>query len=512
MRKREILAGLLVLAILAAGCTGAGGAATTATPKEEEAVPVVAVGEDAVIAEALIEPARWSELHFEVAGEVAEVLAETGDRVTAGAPLLHLDTDELELSLQSAQQDIVAQKAALDGLVKGASDRVVARADKENADRVAQAEVVLQVKELQLEKAHADDPAADVAAAQARVEQLQLQLAQMQVESAEADVAIAQGAVDSAQAELDQLLADPDEQTVEVARLNWDLARNSLWQAQLDRDATAGRSGVPGYQKDLADAAVDAAGISALIAQFEYELAAKGATDEAVRISQAALRQAQAQQDQALSAQEAHTIGLDILQAQIDEAEEQLARATAAQEAYAVTLEVLAAEVEAAQLDLEALRTWDNPYRDEATDEEIAQAKARLQQAELTVAQLELQLQDAELRAPFAGTVVDVLVETGDQVNPGQVVVVLATLDQLQARTVDLTELDVARVTVGQAATVSVDALPGREFAGVVDEIALQAKDYRGDVVYDVVVELTDPDLAETLRWGMTTMVEIQTR
>jgi HlyD family secretion protein len=509
MTKRQIVAGLLALAavVLLVGCGGAVAAQTGS----DDTVPVVAQDDDAVIAEAVIEPARWSNLSFEVAGEVAEVLVESGDRVAPGAPLLRLDTDELELSLQSAQQDVVAQKAALDGLIKGVSNQVVARADKENADRVAQAEVALQVKQLQLERARADDPTADVAAAQARVEQLQLQLAQMQVESAEADVTIAQGAVDSAQAELDQLLDDPDEQTVEVARLNWDLARNSLWQAQLDRDATAGRSGVPGYQKDLADAAVDAAGISALIAQLEYELAAKGATDEAVRISQAALRQAQAQRDQALSAQKAHAIGLDILQVQTDEAEEQLARARAAQEAYAVTLEVLAAEVEAAQLDLEAWRTWDNPYRDEATDEEVAQAKARLQQAELTVAQLELQLQDAELRAPFAGTAVDVQVEIGDQVNPDQVVAVLATLDQLQARTVDLTELDVARVTVGQSAAVSVDALPGREFAGVVGEIALQAKDYRGDVVYDVTVELADPDLAETLRWGMTALLTIQT-
>ena len=509
MRKRQIVVGLLALAavVLLVGCGGAVAAQTGS----DDAVPVAAQDGDAVIAEAVIEPARWGELRFEVAGEVAEVLVENGDRVAPGAPLLRLDTNELELSLQSAQQDVVAQKAALDGLIKGASNQVVARADKENADRVAQAEVVLQVKQLQLEKARAEDPAADVAAAQARVEQLQLQLAQMQVESAEADVAIAQSAVDSAQAGLDQLLADPDEQAVEIARLSWDLAQNSLWQAQLDRDATAGRSGVPGYQKDLADATVGAAGLSALIAQLEYELAAKGATDEAVRIAQAALRQAQAQRDQALSAQKAHTIGLDILQAQIDEAEEQLARTTAAQEAYAVTLEMLAAEVEAAQLDLEAWRTWDNPYRDEATDEEVAQAKARLQQTELTVAQLELQLQDAELRAPFAGTVVDVQVETGDQVSPGQVVAVLATLDQLQARTVDLTELDVARVTVGQSAAVSVDALPGREFVGVVGEIALQAKDYRGDVVYDVVVELADPDSVETLRWGMTALITIQT-
>jgi HlyD family secretion protein len=205
-----------------------------------------------------------------------------------------------------------------------------------------------------------------------------------------------------------------------------------------------------------------------------------------------------------------HAISLDIVRAQIDEAEALLAQAIAAQEAYTITLEMLAAEVEAAQLELEALRTWDNPYLDEASDEEVAQAEARLRQAELALARLELQMEDAELRAPFAGTVVDVGVEVGDRIGPEEVAAVVATLDQLQARTVDLTELDVARVAVGQPAAVSVDALPGREFGGLVSEVALQAKDYRGDVVYDVTVELTDAESLEALRWGMTAMVTIE--
>ena len=211
-----------------------------------------------------------------------------------------------------------------------------------------------------------------------------------------------------------------------------------------------------------------------------------------------------------MSARKAHAISLDILRAQIDEAEALLAQAKATQETYSLTLDVLAADVEAARLELEALRTWDNPYLDEASDEEVAQAEARLRQAELAVARLELQMEDAAMQAPFAGTVVDVLVEVGDRVAPGGTVVVVATLDLLEARTVDLTELDVARVAVGQPVTVSVDALPDREFGGVVREIALQAKDYRGDVVYDVAIELPDAESLEVLRWGMTAMVTIE--
>jgi multidrug resistance efflux pump len=219
---------------------------------------------------------------------------------------------------------------------------------------------------------------------------------------------------------------------------------------------------------------------------------------------------AQASLDRARNAQRAHAFGLEVLAAQLDEAKEQLVRATAAQRSYALSLDMLAADVEAARLSLQALRSWENPYLDEATAQEIAQAEARLQQSEIAVARLELQMQDAELCATFGGTVADVAVEIGDGVSPAQVAVVLATLDQLYARTVDLTELDVARVVVGQDALVTVDALPDSTLSGVVREIALQAGDYRGDVVYGVTIELQDAAAVAPLRWGMTTMVKIE--
>ncbi len=102
----------------------------------------------------------------------------------------------------------------------------------------------------------------------------------------------------------------------------------------------------------------------------------------------------------------------------------------------------------------------------------------------------------------------EVTVDVGDTVRPGAVIVVLATLERLQARTADLTELDVARVAVGQAAVVTVDALPDLELRGRVARIDQQSVDYRGDVTYPIIVEL-DED-ARGLRWGMTALAEIE--
>ena len=143
-----------------------------------------------------------------------------------------------------------------------------------------------------------------------------------------------------------------------------------------------------------------------------------------------------------------------------------------------------------------------------ADEHDIEAAELEIKSAELALEEARAALEDTTLTAPVAGVVTQVAVDEGEMASPGETVLTLATLERLEAHTKDLTELDVARVKVGQAVVVTVDALPGQEFAGVVQEIALQPGDYRGDVVYTVVVELKD--VANTpLRWGMTAMVEI---
>ena len=76
--------GLLLLATTAllAGCARAA-AADTGDGSEVPIVPQ----DSRVLAEALVEPARWAELRFDTAGVVAEVVVTAGDVVITGAPL-----------------------------------------------------------------------------------------------------------------------------------------------------------------------------------------------------------------------------------------------------------------------------------------------------------------------------------------------------------------------------------------------------------------------------------------
>lgn len=422
-------------------------------------VPVVQASDDGVVtAEGIVGPARASYLSFELPGELVEVAVKVGDRVQSGDVLAQLDARELDLALRSAEQDVVAQEAALRQLRKGASDKVIGRADKANADQIAQAEVALRAQELQLEKARQEDPSIAVAAARARVRQLELSLAKAQAQGTGPSLATAEVALERARI----ALADAQEE--------YDKALDRPWEDQSIRDV---------WTKRLEQA------------QLDYKVAQAGL-------------------DGALNAQRAHEAGLRILSAQIEEAQTQLAQALVAQDTYSTTIEILAEEVEAARLQLQALRTWDNPYRDAASEEEISQAEALLEKARVAVDRLRLQREDATLTAPFAGTVVEVNADPGDQVSPGQAVVILATLGQLEVNTTDLSELEVGQIEVGDRAVVKVDAFPSRELPGMVTDIALQAQDYRGDTVYEVTVALDPVEERLALRWGMTALVEIR--
>jgi HlyD family secretion protein len=139
--------------------------------------------------------------------------------------------------------------------------------------------------------------------------------------------------------------------------------------------------------------------------------------------------------------------------------------------------------------------------------EEIAVAEADVGKADASLRAAKAALAKTSILAPFDGTVVEVRVEVGDTAAPGQVLVLLATVDQLRVRTKDLIELDVVNVTVGQPVKVTLDALPNEPLEGRVARIGDQHEDYRGDVTYPVIVEV--PHDGKALRWGMTALVEI---
>jgi multidrug resistance efflux pump len=144
----------------------------------------------------------------------------------------------------------------------------------------------------------------------------------------------------------------------------------------------------------------------------------------------------------------------------------------------------------------------DGPEADELA---LAEARVGLAQAQLLAAQAALA--DLELRAPFAGVVCSVQARVGEWLIPGQTVLALADLAELQVETTDLNEIDAARIEAGYSAMVTFDALPEASVSGVVERVGLKAATGSG-VNYTVVIRLKE--IPAGLRWGMTAFVDIE--
>jgi HlyD family secretion protein len=159
------------------------------------------------------------------------------------------------------------------------------------------------------------------------------------------------------------------------------------------------------------------------------------------------------------------------------------------------------AEIIAARKNLEKAKAHLEDVKSGPSEEELAIKQAAVKQAEVNLALAKKNLEDATLRAPFAGTIAEVDVEPGELVGAGKAVVVLSDLSNLQA-TVYIDETDVGQVSVGQKAVVTLDAFPDAELTGKVSSIAVDPEVQSGVVLYPVTIDLDSP--AVPVRPGMT--------
>lgn len=167
-------------------------------------------------------------------------------------------------------------------------------------------------------------------------------------------------------------------------------------------------------------------------------------------------------------------------------------------------------------------------YADKETiakaDEDLALAKAKLDDArrefdrlnngnmqDITAAQARVAAAQATLNmarivAPFAGTVTEAHPLAGDQVGAGDTAFRLDNLSSLLVD-VQVSEVDINSVSIGQQATLSFDAILDRKYHGEVVEVSQAGAAEQGVVNFTVTVELTDADAA--VKPGMTAAVNI---
>lgn len=166
-------------------------------------------------------------------------------------------------------------------------------------------------------------------------------------------------------------------------------------------------------------------------------------------------------------------------------------------DARSIEMDAAQAQVDSAQAALDALLTG-------ATETQIRLAESDLTTAQLALQQAQNALDTAEIRAPFAGTIIEVYAHSYENLPPFQPVFLLADLSSLQLQTTDLSEVDTTRVQVGNTVSLTVDALPGTTLTGTVTRIAEKASPGSG-VYYTVTIDI--PQIPATIRWGMSAFV-----
>lgn len=162
---------------------------------------------------------------------------------------------------------------------------------------------------------------------------------------------------------------------------------------------------------------------------------------------------------------------------------------------YRAALAVAEAQVADARREIERLKDGPNP-------DDIAAAKARVAAAQAT-------LDQAKILAPFDGVVTAVEPQPGDLVTTGKTAFRVDDLSHLLVD-VQISEVDINSVEVGQPVTLAFDAVQGKSYNGEIVKASGVGDAASGAVNFTVTVELTDAD--EQVKPGMTAAVTIRVK
>jgi membrane fusion protein, multidrug efflux system len=156
-----------------------------------------------------------------------------------------------------------------------------------------------------------------------------------------------------------------------------------------------------------------------------------------------------------------------------------------------------------AQRDLARVTTL---YQDSvATLEQLQDARTGVSIAQNSLRIAQFNAEYAVIRAPGDGVVLARLVEPGQVVEPGRAVLTVRRNGRGMVVRVGLADHDAVRVRIGDAARITFDALPGKQFSGRVSERAGAASPGTGDYA----AEITLSSANNTLPTGLVARVTL---
>jgi multidrug efflux pump subunit AcrA (membrane-fusion protein) len=453
-KQHALIVGILLLILSACG------------PAAEETVfpePVAVDLPPIVSATGEVIPEQEALLSVTAGGVVEDVLVAKGDTISSGQVLVKLEGSEQQIAaVSTAELELANAQFALDALHKD-TDLLAAQAlnSAENAEHTLE----------------------------------DLNNPELQQAQALQAVTAAQKAVDVAERKLEILTKPPAQSVLDQAQANILLAEKNL------NDTVDQIEDIQWQYKKLSTNARLPTEIKKSIfpnlRQALKGLEVKRTQEELAIINSKTRYNDLLEPPDPIDVQVAEA-ALGTAQAQLSEAERELQRVMDGPQPGEVAL--LEAQIERGYRDFEMFTTGPDP-------EDVALAEARITNAEAQLAAARAAIVDRELVAPFDGVISAVHVNPNEWVAPGSPVLLIGDLDHLQVETTDLSEIDVAQISHGDTAIVTLDALPELVLEGTVVSISPKADEGSG-VNFPVLIELSE--IPPALRWGMTAFVDIE--
>lgn len=124
-------------------------------------------------------------------------------------------------------------------------------------------------------------------------------------------------------------------------------------------------------------------------------------------------------------------------------------------------------------------------------DESIQNAAETLRSAELSMENVQDQLKNYTVTSPSNGLVVEKSYKQGDTVEKGQTLCTLYDISYLEM-IINMDELDIKSVEVGQSVEVTADAISGETYSGVVTRVSAAGTTSGGTTTYPVTVRIDE--------------------
>ncbi|AFY82681.1 efflux RND transporter periplasmic adaptor subunit [Oscillatoria acuminata] len=361
-----------------------------------------------------LEAQQAAVVRSEMAGRVSQINVKAGDKVSRGDMIARIDTREIEARLRQAQ---AAQAQA--------QSRVAELQAGTRPEEIAQGEARLAAAEARLAEVLAGTRPEEIAQAQARLRQAQARLAELRAGNRPEEIAQAQARLQQARSRLESLRAGSrgDEIAQAQAQIADAQARVELTTERVERNRELADQGA--ISRDRFDEVVTENRRAQADLQRFRQRVEELENQRQEDIIGAELQVTEA--EQALAELQSGARPEEIAQAEAEVAEAQQLLNQRQNGARPEEIARAEAEVEETRQELRQLENGTRP-------EEIDQAQAQVAEAIAQVRALEVQLQDANVVAPFEGIVGDIPAKVGDFVTVGQELTTLTQNDALELR------------------------------------------------------------------------------